>query len=261
MRTLISFLYCELLKIYKSRIFIGTIIAFSLAPIMGALFVVVLRSPALSESNSFLETKAAFTGFSPDWPSYLNLIAQAIGIGGIIIFGFISSWTFGREYSDRTAKDLLVLPVPRFSIVLSKMLAIFIWCVFLIIFIFVLGLLIGSVLQLPDWSPGNFMFSLRAIAITSILVILLNTPVTFVASIGKGYLAPLAFVILAVVLAQIIGALGLGTYFPWAVPAIYSKIIGTNSILNFYSYLILIIMSILGFAGTYYTWAYMDQTK
>ena len=76
MKKLTTCLACELLKIYKSKIFIGTIIAFSLAPVMGALFVIVLRSPELSESNNLLETKAAFTGFSPDWPSYLNLIAQ-----------------------------------------------------------------------------------------------------------------------------------------------------------------------------------------
>ena len=141
------------------------------------------------------------------------------------------------------------------------MIAILIWCIFLIFFILALGLLLGFILQLPNWSMGSFLNALQVIAITSILVILLNTPVTFVASVGKGYLAPLAFVVLTVVLAQIVGALGFGPYFPWAVPAIYSKIVGTNSFLDVYSYMILVFISTAGFFGTYYWWRYADQTK
>jgi ABC-type transport system involved in multi-copper enzyme maturation permease subunit len=38
----------------------------------------------------------------------------------VIGFAFVTSWVFGREYSDRTVKDLLALPAPRSSIVLSK---------------------------------------------------------------------------------------------------------------------------------------------
>ena len=33
--------------------------------------------------------------------------------GGLFLFGFLFIWVFGREYSDRTAKDLLALPTAR----------------------------------------------------------------------------------------------------------------------------------------------------
>jgi ABC-2 type transport system permease protein len=37
------------------------------------------------------------------------MLAQGIAIGGLFVFGFIMSWIFGREYTDRTMKDLLAL--------------------------------------------------------------------------------------------------------------------------------------------------------
>ncbi|MBN2545844.1 MAG: ABC transporter permease [Spirochaetes bacterium] len=254
-------LYAEYLKIIRSKVLIATAAALSLGPIMGSLFVVVLRSASLTESNSLLQSKAAFTGFSPDWQSFLNLLTQVIGVGGVIVFGFAASWVFGREYSDRTAKDLFVLPVSRSLIVISKFIAVLGWSIFLCIEILLLGIITGFILHLPGWSGRLFFVSLYHFSITSFLVILLCTPVAFIASAGKGYLAPLGFVVLSVVLAQIIGALGYGTYFPWAIPAIYSKIIGTQSILNWQSYLILALTSILGLFGTIYWWKYADQTN
>jgi len=46
---------------------------------------------------------------------------------GLIGFAFVTGWVFGREYSDRTVKDLLALPTPRLSIVLSKFIVVAIW--------------------------------------------------------------------------------------------------------------------------------------
>jgi ABC-2 type transport system permease protein len=122
-------------------------------------------------------------------------------------------------------------------------------------------MVLGYLLKLSGWSWASFSAAMHTISITSILVILLCTPVTLIASMGKGYLAPLAFVILSVVFAQIIGALGFGAYFPWAIPAIYSKMIGARSMLTLTSYLVLVITSITGFAGTWYWWSYADHTK
>ena len=133
--------------------------------------------------------------------------------------------------------------------------------IFLVIFISVLALILGFLLKLPGWSFKIYCQSLLQITIITGQVILLCTPVTFIASVGKGYLAPLAFVILSVVLAQIIGALGYGAFFPWAIPAIYSKIVGTHTILTYMSYIILILTGLTGLICTIYWWKFADQTK
>ena len=260
MTSSLAVLSCEILKIRKSKVLLGTIAAFSIAPIMGALFVIVLRNPALTEANGALQAKAALTGFSPDWPSFFNLIAQAIGIGGLIIFGFAASWVFGREYSDGTAKDLFVLPVPRSTIVAAKTAAIVLWCLALSLYVFLFSLLMGVLLQLPGWSWQGFLEATGTVSITSLLAILLCPPVALIASIGRGYLAPLGFVVLSVVLAQIVGALGFGTYFPWAVPAIFSKAGGVEAVLDVLSYSLVVLTGIAGVLATVLWWNNADQT-
>ncbi|MBC8390663.1 MAG: ABC transporter permease [Actinobacteria bacterium] len=52
---------------------------------------------------------------------------------GVIGFGFVTSWVFGREYSYRIIKNMLTLSISRYIIVLSKFIAAAIWC-FLIIY-------------------------------------------------------------------------------------------------------------------------------
>jgi ABC-type transport system involved in multi-copper enzyme maturation permease subunit len=262
MNSLFVSCFAEYLKIRCSKVLWLTISALCLAPIFGALFVIVLRNPSLTQGNEALKAKAAFTGFSADWPSFFNLIAQALGVGGVIVFGFIASWIFGREYSDRTLKDLFTLPVNRSTIVISKLLACFAWCTMVTFAVILVSLLIGFMLNLPGWDLRLFYSSLLHIFITAILAALLCPPVFFVASAGRGYLAALGFVILTVVLAQIIGALGFGAYVPWAVPALYSGL-GSESggSLNIFSYIIVLLTSLAGLSATIYWWKYADQAK
>jgi hypothetical protein len=84
MASLFTSCFAEYFKIRRSKVFGLTIAALCLAPLFGPLFVIVLQSPSLTNGNELLQTKAAFSGFSADWPSFFNLIAQAIGVGGVI---------------------------------------------------------------------------------------------------------------------------------------------------------------------------------
>ena len=91
---------------------------------------------------------------------------------------------------------------------------------------------------------------------------LAGLPIAFFATWGKGYLAPLGFVSLTVVIAQIITAIGYGSFFPWAVPALYSGAGGEYKAgLNELSYLILVLISLAGYFATISYWKFADQTK
>ncbi len=96
---------------------------------------------------------------------------------------------------------------------------------------------------------------------TTFLIVLLNTPVAFFAVAGKGYLVPLGLVALTLVFAQIIGALGYGSYFPWSIPGIYSGSGGEElkSQLNSISYLLILLTGILGYASTILWLKYSDN--
>lgn len=253
----------EILKNRHSRINWVTFIAFSLAPLFGGVFMFLMKDNGTEGLSGAFKSKAVLMSFDANWNSYLGLLSQAVGVGGVLIFGFVASWLFGREYADGTAKDLLSLPVSRAKILNAKFIYYIIWCMALVLSNLTLGLLIGFALQLPGWDSAMFLSNIQVYFITTVLIILLNTPVAFFAIYGKGFMTPLGLVAILLVLAQIIGALGFGSYFPWAVPGIYSGSGGADlkAGLNFLSYLIIIITSIIGYFSTILWWKYADQTK
>ena len=109
----------ELKKLFKSKLPLISLFALMLVPFIGGFFMFILKDPQLAKNLGFISAKANIMG-SADWISYMSLLSQAIAIGGLVVFGFITSWIFGREYSDRTIKDLLALPISRTTIVISK---------------------------------------------------------------------------------------------------------------------------------------------
>jgi len=79
----------------------------------------VAQHPEMSAKLGLVGAKAQF--FSENsWKGYLEIINQLIAVLGVIGFGFITSWVFGREYIEHTLTDILALPVSRSSIVLAK---------------------------------------------------------------------------------------------------------------------------------------------
>ncbi len=253
----------EFHKNKHSKIIWVTFIAISLAPVFGGVFMYLMKGSGYEGLSGAFKSKAELMSFEANWNSYLSLLSQAIGVGGVLIFGFVASWLFGREYSDGTAKDLLSLPISRTKILNAKFIYYLVWCIAIAIWNLLLGLLIGYAVQIPGWSVVVFFANLKIYFFATLMIILLNTPVAFLAIAGRGYLIPLGLVAITLVLAQIIGALGFGNYFPWAVPGIYSGSGGESlrAGLNSLSYLTLIIVSFLGYAATIFWWKYSDQTK
>src|SRR5512142_3087010 len=115
-----SSLWAESLKAWRSKVPLFTALGFSLMPLMGGFFMLILKDPAAARSMGLISTKAQLTAGSADWPAYLSLLAQGIAAGGGVIFAIVTTWVFGREFSDRTAKELLSLPTPRGGIVAAK---------------------------------------------------------------------------------------------------------------------------------------------
>ncbi|MEW9053138.1 MAG: ABC transporter permease [Neobacillus sp.] len=258
MRYLLAALKVELLKLRKSRMIWITAAAFSIAPLMGGFFMFVLKNPELAASTGLVGAKAQIVG-EANWPSFLGLLAQMISIGGILIFGFVTSWVFGREYTDRTVKDLLALPYPRGIIVIAKYITVLIANLLLSIHVILVGIILGLIVGLPGWSSAVVTDGLTVIFIATLLTIALSTPVAFFACYGRGYLAPLGFVVLMVVFSQIIAAAGYGDYFPWAVPALFSGTSGVALTLGWANLTPLLITSLLGLAGTLSWWLFADQ--
>ena len=220
----------------------------------------IVKNPELATGLNLVKAKADIFVANADWQSFFNILFMVVGAGGIIIFGFVTSWVFGREYSDRTVKDILALPVSRNEIVISKFVAVTVWCLLLSGIIFLVGILSGLIVNLSGWSLRLLIFSLKTYFITTLMIILLSFVIGFIASVGKGYLSPLGFVIFMIMLAQFAGHLGWGTYFPWSIPVLYTGAAGAEqqAQLSYTSYIIVILTGISGFVGTMLWWQFSD---
>jgi ABC-2 type transport system permease protein len=196
----------------------------------------------------------------PNWKNYFRLLIEGMAGVGLVGTGFVTSWIFGREFSDHTIKDILALPVSRAYIVVSKFIMAILWSVVLTFIYFIFGILFGLLVDLPGLSAGLISENGKIFWVTSFLLILLCTPVAFLASYTKGYIFSIGFVILTMILANFSGLVGLGPYFPWAIPGLYGMPSGAEGMqLNIASYIILTCTCLAGFFGTIAIWRYADQ--
>jgi ABC-type transport system involved in multi-copper enzyme maturation permease subunit len=259
MKNITVTLMVEFLKMRKSKIFPVTIIIFMIIPMMMALMMFVARNPEIAGKLGMIGMKAKMFGEN-DWPGYFALLNQALASVGLLGFGFVSSWVFAREHSDRTMKDLLALPVARSYIVLAKIIIIFLWCLLLTLIIYIVSISMGLFMNLPAWSTPLFsQFSCR-LFITAMLTFLLCTPVTFLSGYSQGIIAPLGFVLLTMIMAQFIGLVGLGPYFPWAIPGLYAVNGQTAGMqLHGSSYIILFVTFAIGYWATLRWWQKADH--
>lgn len=250
----------EGLKARRARMPLLALTGFSLAPLVGALFMKILLDPTWAARFGALTTKAQFSAAHGDWPTYFGLLTQALAVGGSIIFSLVVIWLFGREYSDHTAKDLLALPTPRATIVTAKLLLAAFWDAVLALWIYLLGVALGVLLNLPGWTADGWLHATAIYAGTAILTIALALPLALAASAGRGYLPAIGVMILLVFFTQVLSVLGLGPWFPWAAPALLSGAAGLEAQrLGVGSYLFVVAVVVAGIAAVIVWWRAADQ--
>lgn len=255
-------LWAEALKMRRSKVPLFTSIGFSIAPLVGGLFMIILKNPEAAKNMGLISTKAQIVAGVADWPTFFNILTQATAVGGAILFSIVTAWVFGREFSDRTAKELLAIPTSREATVTAKFIVIAVWTTALTLWIYLLGLVVGALVTIPGWSTELIARSFVDVLGSALLTFLLLPFVALLASMGRGYIPPFGWTILVVALSQIAIVLGWGDWFPWAVPALFSGAAGPRSqLLGTHGYVVVLITSILGFALTFNWWRSADQTR
>jgi ABC-2 type transport system permease protein len=255
----------EFRKIRHSKTLWITALALSLVSLVTGLFMFIMQDPERAQRFGLIGAKAQIFGGSADWPSLINLTLLMLSVGGLIIFGFIFIWIFGREFSDKTVYDLLSLPTSRPTIVVAKFIVAGCWSLALVLLasLFMLG--IGAWLRLPAWSAVNAVHGLKLLAVTGLLSILLSIPFSLASSITRGYLPAVGCLFLALVSGQVISQLGYGQYYPWTIPIFFSgaaeAMTGqTAAPLGIGSYVVVALVSIVSLVAAMAWWRYADQT-
>jgi ABC-2 type transport system permease protein len=255
-------LWAETLKARRSKVSWLTAAGLMILPLMGGLFMIILKDPEQARDLGLISAKAQLAAGVADWPTFFGILMQGAAIAGSVLFATITAWLFGREFSDHTAKELLALPTPRWSIVAAKFVLLSVWILGLVLIIFVAGLAVGAAVDIPGWSRELQWTSFWTLITLTLLVLMLMPLVAFFASAGRGYLPALGWVFLTVVFAQIVAVLGWGDWFPWSVPALLSGMAGPQAAqVGIHSYVVVILTALAGLAATFTWWLTADQTR
>ena len=267
MNAFLSAFWAETLKARRSKVSLVTALGFSVFPIIGGLFMMIMKDPEGARTMGLIGAKSQLlTGGSADWPAYFGFLSLVTAIGGVILFAFVTAWVFGREFSHHTAKELLALPTPREAIVAAKFVVTALWILGLTVLIFMIGLGIGAVVDLPGWSLGLAWTSFWTLMVTALMTFMLMSLVAWFASVGGGYLPPLGWAFLTLVLAQVAGVMGWGDWFPWSVPGLFSQMFSVVygqrvEPIGIHSYILVLFTFIAGMTATFAWWLRADQAR
>jgi ABC-2 type transport system permease protein len=256
-------LWAETLKARRSKVPLGTAAGISILPIVGGLFMMIMKDPERARAMGLISVKAQLlTAGVADWPTYFEVLLQGVGIGGAVLFAIITAWLFGREFADRTAKELLALPTPRWMIIVAKFVLTTVWILGLSLLVFVIGLGIGAAVRIPGWSPELAWTSFWSLMAITLLNLMLMPSVALVASAGRGYLPPFGWMVLTLALAQIVVVMGWGDWFPWSVPVLFAGMAGPRAEqLGLHSYAIVALTFAAGLVSTVIWWRSADQPR
>jgi len=251
----------ELTKVLKSKMLWVTFIFFAFIAVMLGFLMLIAKHPEIGRNSEVFSMKASMIS-KADWPTYYLLLIQMVLTVGSLGPSIVAIWVFGREYSDRTIKDILALPVSRLNIVMAKLIVVFIWSLLLLILLYGFSIIMGLVINLDGWKTDLFSQNSIVYTVSALLTVLLFPVVAFITCISRGYLLPVGITILLMITTQFvfIGMPGLTPYFPWAVPGLFSGAAGPLSPKpETLSYIILGLTSLLGIAGTAAWWRYADH--
>ena len=219
----------EFLKLRRSPATWLSLLAYSVGPLSGGLFMWIVQEPGRAARLGLIGTKAQLGGLSATWESYLTVLAQATGIGGMLLLSVVAAFVFGREYSERTAKNLLALPVGRYGFVLAKLVVVFAWMGTATMVLLMEAFAIGTLLELPGMSAEVAVRGVSNVLLVSAVAFLLVPPVAWIATLGRGYLPPLGFAVFMLVLGNVLGATGWGKWFPWSIVPLFAGVAGPRA--------------------------------
>jgi ABC-2 type transport system permease protein len=259
MHNLSNMVWVEWRKAIRSRVPLWTALGSLLMPVGIGFIIFVSKNPEIAKNLGLISVKANLFAYSAtDWATYLGLASQMIAAGGFFMFVIVFSWVFGREFADGTIKDMLAVPVSRWTIVLAKFIISIALSFVMILLILMISLISGFVLQLPPATLRLITQGGSVVLITGIMVIWVVIPFALLASIGRGYLLPLGLAILTLISANILAVAGWGDLFPWCIPGLFSQ--GKTALYPI-SFWIVFLTGILGIMATSQWWNYSDQSR
>jgi len=166
--------------------------------------------------------KAAAAGlYHSNWANYLRFNQQGIaGAWGILLFGLVAAYLFGREFSEGTAKNMLTLPLRREWFVLAKFVVLAVWVLALTLLSVAAQVAFGALLKLDGFSWSLVRTCLVDSLRVSSLLFLTLPIVGWLGMLGRGYLPPMLFSGLMQGATTALVVTKWAAWFPWSMPVL-----------------------------------------
>jgi bacitracin transport system permease protein len=234
---LANLLYAELLKLKRSNMFLVSIIGAAVAPFMCFIADVAKR-------NERPDSPVNFGKFFSDTNFYVLMLI------GVMLYGVITAYLFNREYVENTLKNILTIPVSKTSLIVSKVILLFIWIMLLTIAAWALTLVFGLIGSFEDLTIIILIKALKEYLIGGTLLFLLAMPTIFVTLLFKDYVPTIIFTIAITMVNVLISNSKYSGLYPWSATLAIATKTFRPEYAPIYSYISIFAVSIIGFIAT-----------
>lgn len=240
---MVDLIYCELLKLKRSKMLPISILGALAAPAM--LLVECLQT-------HFEHPEKIFTLAD----IYDSLLLYTTILMNLLVYIIIAAYLFSREYTEKTLKNILTIPVAKTSFLTSKFCILFVWMMALSVIswgsAFLFAFLYHAVFGMAEFYFHTALLNLGKILAGTILMFFTITPFTFLAEKTKSLVVPMIISAAVIMGNAALSNQDLGALFPFT--SVFFLISGRLADTGYPLWLpvsIIVLVSILGFAATY----------
>jgi ABC-type transport system involved in multi-copper enzyme maturation permease subunit len=213
----------EFMKLKRSRMPLWSGLIVLVAAGLGLAVLPVLADPKtqaeIAKSGGTFAKAVAAGMYQPSWPNYLRVGLQGMsGSWGILTFGLVTAYLFGREYKEGAAKTMLTLPIRREYAIVAKLVVLAAWVFGLGLLSVVLTMGATALLGVDGFSWPEVQKSLgETLGVTALLYCTLPLVALFAVR-GKGYLQPMLFSLGVMMVGNALVASPISPFVPWNMP-------------------------------------------
>lgn len=234
---MVDLLYCEFLKLKRSKIFFISIVAAFVPPLM--VFVGWMKSN-INGRNMFVTYEVLF--------SNTNLYTMLLF--GIIVYCVITADLFSREYTENTLKNILTIPVSKTKFILGKFIMLYFWIIGLTLITWITTLILGIIGSAGGFSRVAITSSLIEFIVGASLLFLSLTPFVFVTLWFKNIVPTMIFAAAVTMINIALANDDLAALFPWSASQIIASGTNISQYSSTLSYISVLSTSIIGFMAS-----------
>lgn len=134
---------------------------------------------------------------------------------GTPLFGVLATWVFNREFAENTLRNILAIPVSRSALVVSKMIALFVWIEVLSAWSWLVAVVLGFAGGMWDGSSGVLVRYLAQFLVEGCWLFLLMTPIVFATLVLRNYVPVIIITVAITLVSVVIGNSEYQAVFPW----------------------------------------------